>query len=234
MEHAEQWIWLPEAMYPESQKTILLGTNRNEPEGNHTVAEFRKTYTFDTTVTGLKLRFSGDSAVQLYLNGECIGTGPASVGGDFLDNDTPRENFYAFETELQPHTQKLDFFARVRMMPVHICEYSKGHGGFMLSAVVTFADGTEQLIAADESWQVRRNGSYAEPRRFDGRILPEAYVQAERITNIWNTETAPIPLRTEEVIVPQGSKIPLQPGEKKTAVLEMDKIWAGRDGRGEA
>ena len=92
----------------------------------------------------------------------------------------------------QPQAQELDFFARVQMMPVHICEYSLGHGGFMLSAVVRFADGTEELIKTDSSWQVRRNGAYTAPWQFDGRILPDECVQAEVIENLWNTETAPI------------------------------------------
>ena len=85
-----------------------------------------------------------------------------------MGNDTVRDNFYSFETIIYPESSTLDFFAAVRMMPVQICEYSKGHGGFMLSAVVTFEDGEQSVIKTDETWLARVNRAYTAPRQFDG------------------------------------------------------------------
>ena len=226
-QHSERWIWLPKAQYPDRQETIYVGLDADTPDGNYTVAEFSKIYTFDSRVKSAEIRFSGDTAVHLFLNGKILATGPASVGGDFLDNDTPRDNFYAYEVTITPDTETLSFFARVQMMPVHICEYSKGRGGLMLSAVLTFGDGTQRHIETDDSWKVRVNRAYTAPKRFDGTLTPDEYVQAECTENIWYTTIAPIPVRAEREIVPMGGEITLAPFEKKTAVLELDRIWAG-------
>ena len=226
MKHTEQWIWLPKDWYPNAQKTKLAGVQR-EDAGNYVVAEFERTYTFPSAVVSAKLRFSGDTAFQLFCNGGIVATGPACVGGDFIGNDSVRENCYAFETEIEPKADTLAFFARVRMTPVQICEYSHGQGGFMLSAILTLEDGTQQQISTDESWLARKNGSYKAADTFDGSILPDEYVSAECIEDIWHTQTAPIPVREEREPFCENSEIFLQPHEEKTEELVLDRIWAG-------
>ena len=129
MAHTDTWIWLPREKYPDNQTTVYSAPG-DEARGHYTVAEFRGDYAFDQRIVSAKLRFSGDTAFQLWCNDAFVATGPASVGGDFIGNDTPRDNFYAYETEIRPNAKALSFFARVRMMPVQICEYSKGQGGF--------------------------------------------------------------------------------------------------------
>ncbi|MBR2339836.1 MAG: hypothetical protein IKA74_03270 [Clostridia bacterium] len=226
MMHTEQWIWLPKNLYPKRQNTICSGF-LDHSVGNHTVAEFRKKYTFDKEILSVQLRFSGDTVFQLFCNERLVATGPACVGGDFIGNETPRDNFYSYEKTIHPDSFTLDFFARVRMIPIHICEYSRGRGGFMLSAIITFADGTQEQISTDKSWRVRNNGAYLSAREFDGRIEPDEFVYAEEIENIWNTSTAPIPTRIEFELLPNGCDITLSPHEEKTVVLELDKIWGG-------
>ena len=159
MKHIEQWIWLPEKFYKNEQTTVYSGFFR-ENANNYTVAEFKKTYAFQQRIVQAQLRFSGDTVFQLFCNDNIVSTGPACVGGDFLGNETVRDNFYSFETTIALDTTELEFFARVQMYPYHICEYSKGHGGFMLSAIVTFEDGTQTRICTDEDWLVRKNGAY--------------------------------------------------------------------------
>ncbi|MBQ7058087.1 MAG: hypothetical protein IJM83_02100 [Firmicutes bacterium] len=224
--HTEQWVWLPEDRYPDSQTTIYSALIE-KARGNYVVAEFSREYVFTRKVVSARIRFSADTAVQLFLNGSIIATGPASVGGDFIGNETARDNFYSSELEVSPDTDHLTFFARVRMSPVQICEYSKGHGGFMLSAILTMEDGTEQSVFTDESWQVRKNGAYVAPRTFDGRIAPDACVPAQVIENRWKTETAPIPVRSEKQILPSGGTFELEPEEKRSVVLDLDRIYAG-------
>ena len=226
MNHTEQWIWLPKAIYKNEQTTVFSGFDK-EKANNYTVAEFKRTYTFSQKVVRAALRFSGDTVFQLTCNDAIVATGPACVGGDFLGNEAVRENFYSFETIICPDTTELDFFARVQMFPYHICEYSKGHGGFMLSGLLTFEDGSEREVHTDETWLARKNGGYNAPRSFDGRIKADEFIHAEITPNIWNTVTAPIPVREETELCPQNSSVFLAPWEEKTVILEFDKIWGG-------
>ena len=228
MKHTEQWIWLPEEAYPKQQKTIYSGF-LDHGQGNFTVADFKKTYVFHKLVIHVALRFSGDTLFRLWCNGQFIATGPACVGGDFWANESVRSNYYAFETEraVLPASNTLEFFATVRMMPVQICDYSRGRGGFMLSAVVTFEDGSTEVVATDESWLVRYHGGYRPATGYDGRIRPHEFVSAQMVENVWNTETAPIPIRVEQELCPAESTITLAPHEKRETVINFDKIWAG-------
>lgn len=220
----DQWIWLPGGLYPNHQSTRFDGLS-DASEDTYTVAEFKRVYFFDQTVVKVKLRFSGDTAFQLFCNGEMIGTGPVSVGGDFLCNGKAREWYYASEIEYAPKENTLDFFARVRMMPVQICEYSKGRGGFTLNAEILFEDGSSETLQTDESWLVRRNGAYVKERTYNGTIEPDAFVNAEVIDDIWHAETAPIPIRTEHELT--AGVIALAPNEERVETLTLDRIYAG-------
>ena len=220
----DNWIWLPKSIYPENQNTRFDALS-GAPNNTYAVAEFKRIYEFEKIIKTVKIRFSGDTAVQLFCNGQFVATGPAVVGGDFLGNGKAREWYYATETEYVTEGATLDFFARVRMMPVQICEYSKGHGGFMLSATVVFEDGSAQNITTDESWLVRRNGSYVGATEFDGTVNPDPYVNAEATEDIWHAETAPIPPRTESEIT--AGVITLEAGEEREETLPLDMIYAG-------
>jgi len=228
MKTAEQWIWLPAQRYPDDQTTAYDGFTAGKTEGGYAVSEFRRTYKFEKKVVSAQLLVSGDTLFRLNLNDAEIARGPAAVGGDFLGNGKPRDNYYAFAVTVTPDTDTLDFFASVQMKPVQICDYSKGHGGFMLTGRLTFADGTKTVIQTDSSWLVRKNGAYVRPGYYDGRILPDAFVNAEVIPNIWHTETAPIPVRERKVIRPvSGTRMTLAPYSEGEAVFELDMIYAG-------
>jgi len=82
MKHTEQWIWLAERYYPKEQTTVYSGFCNTEAD-NYTVAEFQKAYAFSQKIVQAKLRFSGDTAFQLFCNDRIVATGPACVGGDF-------------------------------------------------------------------------------------------------------------------------------------------------------
>lgn len=226
MKHTEQWIWLPSDKYGNKPHNILSGFE-NADNSDFIVAEFMKVFEFSQDVISAKLRFSGDCTFQLFCNNTIVATGPACVGGDFIGNEIPRHNFYAFEEEIYPKTSSLTFFARVKMLPAQICEYSKGRGGFMFSAILTFADGTQKEIHTNETWLSRKNGAYTSATSFDGKISADEFINAECIDNIWHTETAPIPVRTENELIFDNGKINLSPYEEKEIVLELDKIWAG-------
>lgn len=216
----ENWIWLPREHFPLSQTTKISAFL--DGDYRQVIAEFRRQYSFSEKVIGARLRVSGDTYFELYLNGEFICTGPACVGGDFISNERVRPNFYSWEFNLSPDSAELDFFARVRMLPRKISEYSKGHGGFMLSAELTFDDGMTTVIYTDETWQARENLSFASPSLYDSRLGVSDYYPAEVIENLWNTATAPTPPCVENTI--RGNDILLSPFEEREVVIDYDKI----------
>lgn len=226
MQHIEQWIGLPSTLYPESKHDIYSGFFYNENR-QYIVAEFQKQYIFPSKILRAELRFSGDSAFQFFCNDRLVAVGPPCVGGDFIGNDAPRENFYAYETVLEPNTNTLDFFARVQMLPCQICEYSKGQGGFMLSAILTLEDGTQRQILTDDTWLARKNNAYTKPNRYDGRLPVAPYISAEMFQNVWHTQVAPIPVRDERELTCENSLVTVAAGEEKVVRLEFDKIWSG-------
>ena len=137
----ETWIWLPEDRYPQRQTTRICAFEGHWEEGHYSVAEFKRDYPFDKEIASVVLRFSGDTTFDLYCNDRLVSTGPTGVGGDFVNNDKPRANYYATQVTLCPGGSSLSFYARVKMMPVRSFDFSKAHGGFMLSGTVTFTDG---------------------------------------------------------------------------------------------
>jgi len=228
MKDIEKWIWLPEAEYPNHQTTVY-SSFMDKANGNYTVAEFQRTYAFDKKIQTATLRFSGDTRFELYCNNQILATGPVMQGGDYeFGGNKPKPNYYASVIQISPDTDRLDFYARVTMMPVLLCEFSQGHGGFMLTAHITFEDGTKTVVTTDKTWKVRRNGAYTAPYRYDTRIVPDAYMNAQEISNIWHTETAPIPVRQEEEIYPENNRVILrQPDEEKEVLLDLDMIYSG-------
>lgn len=224
----EKWIWLSEEKYPDRQTTIYSGFESTEDNGNYTVAEFRKKYEFDDEVMQAFLHFSGDTEFQLFLNGEILATGPVSVGGDFLFNDLPRSKHYASEITVYPHSCVLEFFARVKMKPVGINEYSRGRGGFTLFGVLRFKSGRVKYITTDKSWLAKRNCAYVKPGVFDLSLDTQKETNAAEVVDIWHCETAPIKLRTEKTVYPKNAKsLEAFPGETKTFYIEFDRIYAG-------
>ncbi len=225
MKLPEKWIWLNNEKYPENQTTIntVLG---NDIKANYAVAEFTKEYVFEKNIEKIDLRFSGDTAFELYLNGEIIATGPVPIGTDFLNGEIRRGQHYASEASFDLNGRKVLLFARVKMGPVGDYEYSQGHGGFMLGAYVTFEDGTKTVISTDESWLAHLNPAYTGRYSFDASKKPDEYSYAQLTENIWHAQTAPLPMLNEEKILPDCKEITLSAGESKTVCVEFDKIYA--------
>lgn len=227
MKLPEKWIWLSSDVYPDFQTTNVSAMTGKD-ECNYCVADFKKSYKFKKKVSSLFLRFSADTYFDLKLNDELIATGPVPIGSDFLCNDTPRGQHYSSEKTLSPDCDTLEFFAQVKMGPVGIYEYSKGHGGFMLSGCVTFEDGTMTVISTDNSWLTRRNGAYTKPFEYNACIKPDDWACAEEIPDLWQTRVAPLPQLTHETIIPEKSEIWINSGETQETIIETDRIYAAR------
>lgn len=227
MNMTENWIWLPEDKYPDNQVTRYSCFDHIKLR-NFTVANFKKTYSFDKKISRAQIRFCGDTEYHLYCNGKFLSAGPVCQSGEFIENEVPLEVYYSSALGFEPNSNELDFYAVVMMQPSMIWHYSQGHGGFMLAGTAYFDDGTSADFNTDETWLVRFDGRYVKYDDYDSSIIPHEYVNAQIIKNIWNTLTAPIPQRTEELLFAQGSdKIVLAPHEKKHLVIEYDKIYTG-------
>ena len=175
MTFTERWIWLPKEKY-ERYQTTAFSCGGDPEKFNYTVAEFKKTYTFDKKIKKAHLRYSADTAFHLYCNENLIDFGPVVVGGDFLESYRSRDLWYASFSEVEPNSNTLDIFARVKMMPIELCEYSKGKGGFMLTGHIEFEDGTKKVIFTDSSWLCRRNNAYVSPKVYDSSKNEDGFV----------------------------------------------------------
>ena len=234
MRPIEQWIWLPEDEYPQYQTTAYHPLMDNASDYEHfAVAEFQKRYCFGKSIQRVELRFSGDTSCYLTCNYIFVARGPASAGGDFLWpwNSSPMPQHYAWELTLDavdyPEFDKgvLDFQAMVRMTSGRIFEYSRGHGGFFLTAYVYFADGSRQLVLTDETWQVRHLTAYTEQAVYDNSLPQTGWVNAQRIANIWHCETAPTQPCEEKNIFFDPVTVPA--GQRISQIFSLDMIYAG-------
>ena len=193
----------------------------------YVVTEYGRTYTFDATVTALSVTACGDTVFQLFLNGDCIMTGPPSVGGDFIGNDTPRDNFYTFEVTLSPAVRELTFWAQVQTMPVQLFEFSKGQGGFMMKAHAVTADGAVHALHTDTTWQVRKSTAHTAPFCFDSTIPAAPFVSAVALPDIWHATPAPIPVREEYLCPLADATVTIAAGESVTRTWELPRIYGG-------
>ncbi len=143
----------------------------------------------------------------------------------------PLSNYYATEMTLtKDHFPglaegRLYFNAQVRMTPTRLFDQSKGHGGFFLTAMVQYEDGTEDILLTNETWKIQRITSYIGDGKFDNSYTQEEPVFAERIDNIWNCETSEIPPCVEELL--SGTDLVIPAGSEQTVEIPFDKINAG-------
>ena len=242
----DKWIWLDTELYPEYQATNL--TPFSKPIDNYAVAEFSRKYVFKSEPVSMRLRFSADTVARLYVNGESAVNGPVSVGGDFLDNRpdlTPYWQWYASELTvifgegeddraggviyLPGRGKELEFYTRVQLMPTSFCDFSKGHGGLLVLAGVTLADGTVEEISTDESWLCRRLTAALSPELYDESKAEDLPLTHAVVTeDIWQAKTALIPTRVENLIYPDGGKdIKIAPNTEAEIPLHLARIYAG-------
>ena len=236
MRPVEKWIWLPQEAYPNAQTTRYSWHVRTRTEENYAVAQFDRVYEFEKTIARVDLRFSGDTAFALFCNGVHLANGPVLPGGDFLSlySDDPLPQHYATEMHLTAEKDpalldgQLSFKAQVRLSPCRCFDFSRGRGGFFLTAHVEFADGTKTVVYTDNSWQARCLNAYVQNGRFDNSLPQDQPVAAEPVVNIWNCQTAPIPPCTLERKMPlEGSDLVIPAGKKVQQLLNLDMIYAG-------
>ena len=218
------WIWLPAKGYESNQTTYFNPLGASKPEGNYTVCKLTKRYSFSCAPSKVEIVASADTAFLLLANDKAQLRGPAYSGGDFLDNDSPRRDYYSIRTELNLSEPYIDFCAYVRMMPYHLCEYSKGQGGFYLSGTVCLENGEKIELFTDESWDVQLLNSYTSPHFFDTKAQKSPVISAEIKEDIWQAETAPILPCVHNIL---GTYRLGVNNEKAIKTIEYDRVYAG-------
>ena len=219
-----QWIWLDPISYPEFQKNQQCISWPKT--GQDCVVDFRKTITFLHSPKRVTLYVSGDALFRLWLNGEFVGQGPASAGGDFLLNG-PIPWYYANEYILQPEGNELQFFAQVRLQPQEMTDIIGGCGGFYLWGTAEFADGMVENFGTDSTWQVRLDGRFPAPYLYDGTVELGDWQFAVPTGDHRKLQVAPISPLCYEIVYPQDAaqkRIGLQKGS--CSKIEFDRIYS--------
>lgn len=218
------WIWLPVAGYERNQTTYFNPLGSSKPEGNYTVCKLTKRYNFNCVPSKVEIIASADTAFLLLANDKTILRGPAYSGGDFLDNDAPRRDYYSIKAEINVSEPYVDFCAYVRMMPYHLCEYSKGQGGFYLSGTAYLENGEIIELFSDDSWNIQLLNSYTSPHFFDTRAKKSPLISAEIKNDIWQAELAPILPCVYNVL---GTYSFETKNKKISKTIEYDRVYAG-------
>lgn len=219
------WIWLNKDLYPQFQQNYSNCNALDDKEKErfcYCVADFKKSFAFDKKITKVELTVSADNCFRLFVNGDFTGSGPVLPGGDFLcRRPAPKHysNFYTVDIQ----SERLELFAKVRLLPDKVCDYSRSRGGFMLHGVLFFEDGETRTVDADETWLCRPDSAYTDFLAFDSSKPEYDFSAASVIRDIWNAEKSPIPMLSFETVCDRHFTV--NAGEENVFTAELDKIW---------
>ncbi len=226
------WIWLDKNHFPEFQKnynSIMWPDDLKSDESiNYCVADFYKRYEYAKTIKAVKFRVSADSAYMLFINDKLTGMGPASSGGDFLCVEkAPKHYADVYELDFESdNLTNIGIFAKVRLLPEMLTDYSRGHGGFFFEGVVTFKDGSTENIETDSTWFVSPDKCYNGFTSYDSRLKEQPTFNIEyaiETDDIWDSEDSHIPPRTFNNVFEM--KVFVDVGKTETFEFELDKIY---------
>ena len=214
------WIWLSEQAHPALQHT-RYSIQAKEANCPVAVVEFTRTYRFAAD-SELCFDISADTVYTLYLNGQCLGMGPAMAGGDF-DPEAPAPRQYSDRYSLQAPAGEAVFSVLVRLSPQVLCEYSRGHGGLFLSGTAKAA-GAEKAFGTDNTWQARLRPDLGPDH--DGRMQPGPFEPCAYVEDVWQAIPSGLPVMQEYAVPVQCAALTLAPGEKRVVTERFPHIHA--------
>lgn len=227
MKNIEQWIWLSEEKYPQFQKTACTAFQKDKEKSVYGVAEFTKCIHSDgETIKSAKVRISGDTFFELYVNSVFIGNGPAAAGGDFDDLGGTVWH-YANNYDIKIEKEKAEFFIRVQLSPVVMTDISFGQGGVFAEIELLYESGKTETVLTDESWLARINRSYVRPYYYDSALKPTEWENAQLRNEKRKIKDSSIPNLDYKIIYPENRQQIIVPaGESAEVTLEFDKIYS--------
>ena len=181
------------------------------------IAEFTKEI---ETSSRIKIEISANARYMLFVDGEYMGRGPTSVGGDFLNGKIKESYYEIYEVN---KTGKLKITALVTSCPTALNEYDFGFFGLYIR--VTNEENKEWL--GDDSWDARilseRLDTFYTDYTKNENPYSKACVTAEALDLI----PSPLSHLTEEFIYPQNfRKITVESGKSGKECLFFDKIYS--------
>ena len=200
------WIWLDNGIFAEyacdSEKFCI--------------AEFFNTISVPKAQK-ITLKVCADARYTLYINGEFIGRGPSSAGGDFLWPKMTNAYYDEYEMNAQ---DKLEIRAYVTSKPYVLCEYSFGQSGFYFEAL----DENGNPVDADNEWLCRPVSSALSPQMTDYTVPEHTLTPAISVPDIYNALRSPIEHLCQRIIDPvKFDKIDLN---TTTGIAFFDKIYS--------
>lgn len=226
MDKNAKWIWLDKNIYPQYQKSEITLFDKNKYKYTFVAAEFKFEKSFGKKVKKVNIDISADVKFWLYMNGEYVGLGPVCAGGDYA-NVMPMPKQYYNTYELEADCEKIEFYVLVQKNTTVQCDTSQGHPGMIMSAEITFCDGTKESIVSDSNWLARKDNRRYVNSKIDYTMCADEWHRAEEIESIWNLSKAPIEMLAEDEIFPiDFSPVTVYPGETGTINVEFDKIYS--------
>ena len=201
-----RFIWLDPSLYPDYQKDRFC------------VAEFKRAIKVDQPI---EIEICALARYMLFVNGNYVGRGPTTVGGDFLNFGKIEEPY--FDTYSLDYKGDLEIKVLVTSVPTVLNEYNFGAFGLWLR--VNSLDITS--CETDESWDVRLLRERKDVLYTDYTVKSEQYHKAKFIDKSFNLEKSPIALLEEEKILPLNfDKLTVDSKKSVKTCLFFDKIYS--------
>ena len=205
MKKNSKFIWLASALYPNHQK------------GAFCVAEFKKEI---FTNAFAEIEICAHTRYLLYVNGEYVGRGPASVGGDFLCGKI--ENPY-YDRYSISQTGELEIKVLVTSVPTVLTEFDFGSSGLWVN--IKTENGA--VCQTDESWKVRLLPERKDVLCTDYTEQEHRFHNAEFIKEQYDILPSPTAKLTEEKIEPTAFEKIIVAGQKSAKTcLFFDKVYS--------
>ena len=205
MKRNKQFIWLDKNLYPDDDASKFC------------MVEFKKEI---YSLGPIEIEICANARYLLFVNGEYVGRGPTSVGGDFLDGK--HENPY-FDTYILPYKENIEIKVLVTSVPTVLTEYDFGKSGLWLN-VRSLA---KFICSTDESWDVRLLPERKHIQYSDYQEIEQEYHKAKFVDKTFDIMCSPIPRLTETKIQPtKFEKIVVEGKRTGKACLFFDKIYS--------
>ncbi len=214
-----KYIWVSKERYPMLQECGHNVYVWNKRKYNFGVVAFKKRYEYNKDIKTAEIEIFGDTRYYLWQNEVFVGTGPCLAASDFKTK-------YQYSSTFVVDVNKpyIEFLARVQIKPTQESDLSQGKGCLILSAKLTFEDGTEEVIYTDETWLARRENEYLSPWVMDYTKKRDEWQNAVLQESIWNIEPSQIKNLQEEVV--SSEKFTVPPKSKKEYKVDLDKIYS--------
>ena len=221
-----KWIWLSSKEHPDLQAAPFTCFSKSKESFKYCVAEFSKRVILSKQVLFYKISIAAMSKYFLWVNDDYIGEGTSCPGHESGRDERAVKSYYTVYT-LPPKGSSLNIQVLVRNIPVTKFESTCGTGALLLNCEIVYDDGTSEVMATDDSWDVRVLGKYVSDTLVDYTRTDSATEKAEvkdiRIPVI----DSQLQCLTEEKVLPQRNDVFVcPPGLEAVFTVEFERIWS--------